>query len=94
MGPLPQEYRYSFADLLVWDDNARYELYDGIPRALASPSNIHQEVLTALLAQIYSCLKRKKCKVYPAPFDVRLFEEAEYAGRCLHSRSAGHLCSL
>lgn len=73
---LPQEKRYTYADLLEWDDTVRYELYDGWPVALASPTQIHQEVLTALLWQLYSYLKGKKCKVYPAPFDVRLFEES------------------
>ncbi len=28
----------------------------------------------ALGVQLYNFLKGKKCKVYPAPFDVRLFE--------------------
>ena len=31
----PQEKRYTYADLLSWDDEVRYELYDGIPVALA-----------------------------------------------------------
>lgn len=75
MAPLPQEQRYTFADLISWDDDTRYELYDGQPVALASPSNAHQEICMALSAQIYNYLNGKKCKVYPAPFDVRLFEE-------------------
>ena len=75
MALLPQEQRYSYADLLTWDDNVRYELYDGHPVALASPSDIHQESLSALHYQFYDYLKGKQCKVYLAPFDVRLFEE-------------------
>lgn len=71
----PQEQRCSYADLLTWDDNTRYELYDGQPVALASPSNIHQEILSALHYQFYDYLKDKQCKVYLAPFDVRLFEK-------------------
>ena len=76
MAPLPQAQHYTFADLLTWEDRTRYELYDGQPVALASPSNVHQEICMALSAQIYNFLRGKKCKVYPAPFDVRLFEEA------------------
>ena len=75
MTPLPQEQRYTYADLLEWDDSIRYELYDGVPAALASPSESHQRVLTALLLQIGGCLEGKRCSIYPAPFDVRLFEE-------------------
>lgn len=75
MVPLPQERRYTYADLLAWDDNTRYELYDGQPVALASPSNAHQLICAELLRQLANYLVGKRCKVYPAPFDVRLFEE-------------------
>lgn len=75
MTPLPKERHYTYADLLTWDDNTRYELYDGVPVALASPSNIHQEISVDLSTQFRNYLRGKKCKVYYAPFDVRLFEE-------------------
>lgn len=75
MTPLPQEQRYTYADLLAWDDNTRYELYDGQPVALASPSDVHQSISMALSVQLGSYLMGKKCNVYAAPFDVRLFEE-------------------
>ena len=75
MAPLPQEDRYSFADLLAWDDNVRYELYSGIPVALASPSNIHQDISGEIYFQLKNYLRGKQCKVYYAPFDVRLFEK-------------------
>ena len=29
--------RYTYGDLMEWDDGIRYELYDGIPVAMASP---------------------------------------------------------
>jgi len=77
MAPLPQEQRYTYADLLSWDDDARYELYDGQPVALASPSNTHQLICAELLRQLANYLIGKRCKVYPAPFDVRLFEEKD-----------------
>lgn len=71
---LPQEKSYTYADLLEWDNDIRYELIEGRPRALSAPNNVHQEVLTALLLQIGGYLRDKACKIYPAPFDVRLFE--------------------
>ena len=74
MAPLPQEQHYTFADLLSWDDNTRHELYDGVPVALASPSNVHQLISGELFRQLANYLVGKRCKVYPAPFDVRLFE--------------------
>ena len=77
MTSLPQERRCSFADLLEWDDSVRYELYDGWPIALASPSNRHQLVSGDIFRQIANYLVGKRCKVYSAPFDVRLFEEKD-----------------
>lgn len=75
MTPLPKERRYSYADLLAWDDDTRYELYDGQPRALASPSDVHQRICMEISRQLANYLVGKRCKVFPAPFDVRLFEE-------------------
>ena len=72
--PLPKEKRCTYVDLLSWRDERRYELYSGKVVAMSSPSDIHQEILTALLLQIGNYLRGKKCRVYPAPFDVRLFE--------------------
>lgn len=74
MTALPQEQRYTYDDLLSWDDGTRYELYDGQPVALASPSTVHQEILGEIFAQFHTYLKGKRCKAYLAPFDVRLFE--------------------
>lgn len=75
MTPLPQEQHYTYADLLQWDDNVRYELYSGVPVALASPSDAHQDIAGEIYFQLKSYLRGKQCKVYYAPFDVRLFEE-------------------
>lgn len=75
MTPLPQEDRYTFADLLQWEDNVRYELYSGVPVALASPSDAHQDISGEIYFQLKSNLRGRQCKAYYAPFDVRLFEE-------------------
>lgn len=69
--------RYTYGDLMQWDDGKRYELYNGQPVALASPSDVHQLVLMELAAQLHDFLKDKPCKLYPAPFDVRLFDTAD-----------------
>lgn len=75
MTPLPQEQHYAYADIAAWDDGTRYELYDGRPVALASPSDVHQRISMALSVQLGSYLMGKKCSVYAAPFDVRIFEK-------------------
>lgn len=67
--------RYTFADVLAWEGNDRFELIDGEAYMMAPPSRIHQEVSMAIAAQLYNFLEGKKCKVYAAPFAVRLFEQ-------------------
>ena len=73
--PLPQEKRYTLADALTWDESERIELIYGVPVMMAPPTRAHQEPLMELSAQLHAYLKGKKCKVYPAPFAVRLFEQ-------------------
>lgn len=75
MNALPLEKRYTYADLLSWEEDVRYELYDGYPMALASPSQDHQRVSLELGRQFANYLIGKKCEAYQAPFDVRIFEQ-------------------
>ncbi|MDR1899478.1 MAG: Uma2 family endonuclease [Treponema sp.] len=70
-----QDARYTYADLLTWDE--RYELLDGEAFMMAPPSRAHQKVLGELFAQFHAFLKGKPCEVYPAPFGVRLFPQED-----------------
>ena len=72
--PAPKD-RYTFADCLTWGESERIEIINGEAVMMAPPSRVHQEVLMELSAQIHSYLAGKKCRVYPAPFAVRLFEK-------------------
>ena len=73
--PAKQYNSYTYADMLLWDDSARYELYDGEPVALASPSTAHQQISGELFRQIANNLVGKRCQVFSAPLDVCLFEK-------------------
>ena len=75
MNALPKEESYTYEDLLRWDDGVFYELYDGIPVAMASPSDTHQTVSMELARQLANFLVGKQCRAFSAPFDVRLFEK-------------------
>lgn len=77
MTPLPAEKRYTYADVLSWDESERIELIYGDPVMMAPPSRAHQKVVSELNRQIGNYLYGKRCEVYPAPFGVRLFEEKE-----------------
>ena len=69
--------KYTYADYLTWDDDKRCELIDGEVYMLAAPSSTHQEIFGNLFLELGNYLKGKNCKVYPAPYDVRLNAEAE-----------------
>ena len=71
---LPQEKQWTYADMLTWSEEERVELIYGQPHMMAPPSRRHQEISGALYLQLGSFLKDKKCRVYHAPFGVRLFE--------------------
>ncbi|MDQ1350751.1 MAG: hypothetical protein QG657_1053 [Acidobacteriota bacterium] len=69
--------RFTYAHYMMWPDEERWELIDGIPYDMSpAPSRYHQEISMNLGFEISKFLKvkGKKCKVYAAPFDVRLPE--------------------
>jgi Uma2 family endonuclease len=68
---------YTYADYVSWDEGERIELVDGETVMLAAPLQVHQEVVFALLLQLGNFLEGKPCKVFPAPFSVRLFPKKD-----------------
>lgn len=55
-------------------EDTRVEVFDGQIYYMASPSQIHQSILLELSTLLNSYVKSNKgdCKVFPAPFDVKL----------------------
>jgi Uma2 family endonuclease len=69
---------YTYRDYLSWPDEERWELIDGVAYCMSpAPAPIHQEYLGELLAQFVAYLRGKPCRVYGAPFDVRLPDRGE-----------------
>ncbi len=70
---LDQERQYTYADYLTWLDDKRRELINGFVK-LMSPgaSKMHQDISINLEHVFYDYLKNKTCRIYHAPFDVRL----------------------
>lgn len=64
--------KYTYADYSLWPEDERWELIDGEAYAMNAPIRIHQEVVSELGRQIGNYLQGKPCKVYVAPFDIRL----------------------
>lgn len=73
------ETTYTYSDYEKWDDGNRWELIDGVPYMMSpAPSPRHQEISTNLVILLGIYLKGKTCKVYAAPFDVRLNADSGY----------------
>ena len=71
--PLPnKEKQYTYADYLTWPEDERWEIIDGVSYMQAAPSPVHQLISGELHRQFANYLQGKTCKVYPAPFCVRL----------------------
>ena len=82
MGALPKEKDdrvFTYTDYKEWElaEGERFELIHGEAFAMSSPNERHQAILMELSSQIHVFLRDKPCKVYPAPFDVRLFYEED-----------------
>ena len=69
---------YTYSDYLLWPEEERWELIDGIPYNMTpAPSRIHQGISMELARQFANYLTGKTCKIYAAPFDVRLPKDGE-----------------
>jgi Uma2 family endonuclease len=72
--------RYTYADYLTWSDDKMRELIDGFIKIMSPSASLkHQEVCGILIGNLYRMIRknRGKCKVFPAPFDVRLPKNGE-----------------
>lgn len=87
--------RYSYADYLTWMDDKRRELIDGFVKMMTpAPKRIHQEFSGNINFVIKRYLKRKNCKVYSAPFDVRLPKNGENENDKLYTVVQPDLCII
>ena len=64
---------YTYADYLSWRFTEYVELIRGrVLRKMSAPTSAHQQVSSNIHRDIATFLKRKTCRVFAAPFDVRL----------------------
>jgi Uma2 family endonuclease len=70
---------HTYADYLTWSRTYGDELIDGTAyvREPPSPARSHQEIVGELYRQAANALEDKPCRVYVAPFDVRLPRSTE-----------------
>ena len=69
--------RYTYRDYVTWDETVRCELIDGEVFDMSpAPRRIHQGILGELIVRLHP-LVHEPCRVYAAPFDVRLPDAGE-----------------
>ncbi|MDR1701938.1 MAG: Uma2 family endonuclease [Sporomusaceae bacterium] len=71
------EKKYTYTDYCKFNDDKRREIINGVIYLMTAPNKEHQEILVNLSTEFNFYLKGKKCKVYVAPFDIRLPKEGE-----------------
>jgi Uma2 family endonuclease len=71
--------RYTYADYLTWMDDVRRELIDGFISLMSAPRSIHADVSGQITWYLKSYLMKNQCncKIFYAPFDVRLPKNGE-----------------
>ncbi|MBX2915152.1 MAG: Uma2 family endonuclease [Cyclobacteriaceae bacterium] len=69
---------YTYADYLKWDLPEMVELIRGkVYKMSPPPTSRHQTIVVNLVTEIKAFLKKQKCKVFVAPFDVRLLRKGK-----------------
>lgn len=70
--------KYTYADYLLWKFSERVELIKGkVFKMSPAPSRNHQEISMSLTILFHKALTNYSCKMYAAPFDVRLINFKE-----------------
>ncbi len=79
---IPESHKYTVDEFEALPENERYELIDGelYPLyAMGEPLRVHMELVMRLSNEIFNYIDSNKddCRVYPAPFGVRLNEDED-----------------
>jgi Uma2 family endonuclease len=76
--PIPKEKEniiFNYKIYQTWPENERWELIEGEAYNMSpAPNTEHQNISGEIFGNIWQFLKHKSCKVFSAPFDVRLSE--------------------
>jgi len=67
---------YSYADYLSWQLDKTVELIRGKIMMMSPAPNVkHQSIVTNLSGPLYQYFHKTNCKLFYAPFDVRLYDQ-------------------
>jgi Uma2 family endonuclease len=86
---------YSYADYLTWQFTELVELLRGkIMRRMSAPTDRHQAIVGDLFGAIHSHLRRNRCQVRVAPYDVRLPKRGSFADDAIYTVVQPDLCVI
>lgn len=88
---------YSYADYLTWKFDDALELIKGKIMLMSPAPNVkHQDISTNLMRSLSVFFKHKQCRLYAAPFDVRLYDRKKsiLASQDIHTVVQPDLCVI
>ena len=88
---------YSYADYLTWQFDEAIELIKGKISLMSPAPNVkHQSIVTNLGGKLYNYFNKKPCKLFFAPFDVRLYDKNKslVANQEIHTVIQPDLCVI
>lgn len=94
LSQLDPEGSYSYADYLLWTFEERIELLRGKIARMSAPSRLHQGISMRLSLMLGNALWRSTCKVYAAPFDVRLTRQHKTKNEAMTTVVQPDLCVI
>ena len=69
---------YSYADYLTWRLEETVELIKGKIMAMSPAPNLkHQSIITNLGGSLYQYFHKRPCKLFYAPFDIKLYDSRQ-----------------
>jgi len=76
---LDESKRYTYADYLTWLDDKRRELINGFIHLMSAPNEFHSRISFnwGFWTKMFIQKRKGKCRIYHAPFDVRLPKKGE-----------------
>ncbi|GAP72323.1 hypothetical protein SAMD00024442_3_27 [Candidatus Symbiothrix dinenymphae] len=86
---------YTYADYLTWADDKRREIINGVVYDLFSaPRSWHASITMSISAAVHWFIKMRKgkCKVFHAPFDVRFPKRGETADNKIYTVVQPDIC--
>ena len=71
---LPDKKPLTFDDYRNWDDEQNWELVEGRPYLMSSPSSLHQMLSMSLILALGPHFQGQSCRLLHAPMDLKLSE--------------------